>query len=246
MDHINLWSGGYGSGNYGLNPSEPTVSALGDGNWHTIGCLWTASGYTFYVDGVQTYSYQPNALQNLLNGKLVSNGPEYLIFDTAPTGGWCGTMPSAGYGSLTSSTTTMSVDYVRTYQLRPMAWNLGAGGSGTWNAANTNWSFTDGTAGTTFSNGDNLHFSGSNGTVTIASGFTPTVGSLQFDSGNFTVTGGSLTLADNIVSVAAGLTATINSSIGGSFGIDFNGNGTLVLAGNNTYTGLTTVVGGRC
>ena len=135
----------------------------------------------------------------------------------------------------------MSVDYVRSYQLRTMAWNLGAGGSGTWNSTNTNWSFTDGTAGTTFSNGDNLHFSGSNGTVTIASGFTPTAGSLQFDSGNFTVTGGSLTLSDNIVSVAGSLTATIGSSIGGSFGIDFNGNGRLVLAGNNTYTGLTTV-----
>ena len=245
MDHVNLWAGGYGSGSHNHDPNTPpTVSGLGDGSWHTIGLLWTSTGYTFSVDGVTTWSYYPSALDNLLYGKVVSNGPEYLIFDSAPSGGWAGTTLPAGYGSLATSTTTMTVDYVRTYQLRPMAWNLGAGGSGTWNAANTNWSFTDGTAGTTFSNGDNLFFRGTGGTVTIASGFTPTVGSLQFESDNYTVAGGSLTLADNIVSVAGSMTATVSSSIGGSYGINMTGYGRLVLAGNNTYSGLTTVRGG--
>ena len=140
------------------------------------------------------------------NPNDISQSPEWTCFGSGSNdlqgGGWNESPPSGGYGSLTSSTTTMSVAYVRTYQLRPMAWNLGAGGSGTWNSTNTNWSFTDGTTGTTFANGDNLFFNGSNGTVTIASGFTPSVGSLQFDSGNFTVTGGSLTLANNIVNVA--------------------------------------------
>jgi autotransporter-associated beta strand protein len=48
--------------------------------------------------------------------------------------------------------------------------------------------------------------------------------------------------------VAAGLTATINSSISGSSGLNLTGNnnggGRLVLAGNNTYTGLTQVSSG--
>ena len=70
------------------------------------------------------------------------------------------------------------------------------------------------------------------------------MGSLQFESDNYTVAGGSLTLADNIVSVAGSMTATVSSSIGGSYGINMTGYGRLVLAGNNTYSGLTTVRGG--
>ena len=96
MDHINLWAGGYGSSSYDLNPSKPTVSGLGNGNWHTLGCLWTSSGYTFYVDGVQTYSYQPTALQNLLNGKLVSNGPQWLILGAGPAAPGAALHPRTG------------------------------------------------------------------------------------------------------------------------------------------------------
>ena len=125
MDHVNLWAGGYGSGSHDHDPNtQPTVSGLGDGSWHTIGCLWTSSGYTFSVDGVATWSYLPLGWTTCWTAKWLSNGPEYLIFDSAPSGGWAGTTLPAGYGSLATSTTKMTVDYVRTYQLRPMAWNL--------------------------------------------------------------------------------------------------------------------------
>ena len=131
---------------------------------------------------------------------MISHGPEWLLLDTDPCGGWCGTT-LADYGSLETSTTKMQVDYVQVYQTNPLAWNSGAGGSGTWNSGNTNWKLTDGSGSSVaWSDQSDTYFRGADGTVTI-SGVTPTLRSLNFDSGNFTITGGSMTLATNIVNI---------------------------------------------
>jgi fibronectin-binding autotransporter adhesin len=56
-------------------------------------------------------------------------------------------------------------------------------------------------------------------------------------SDSYTFTGGSLLLSSGNVGVALGKTATINSVITGSFGLNKSGAGTLVLGGANTFSG---------
>ena len=105
-------------------------------------------------------------------------------------------------------------------------WNMGYGGNGTWNSSNLNWGPYGG-SGSVWVNGDDAKFYGADGTTTIAPGlspyFVPSVNSLEFVTGNFTITGGSLTMLTNSVSVNYGLSETINSSIGGTAGLTLPG-----------------------
>ncbi len=80
-------------------------------------------------------------------------------------------------------------------------------------------------------------------------GSTITVGSGQVSNGmlfndSYTLTGGSLALANGLVDVVTGKTVTIATSLNsvstyGSLGVLKTGLGTLVLNGSNTYTGTT-------
>ncbi len=126
------------------------------------------------------------------------------------------------------------------------------GGTGTWNAANTNWTGAPGQA----NNNDQWRssvgvFSGTAGTVTI-------VGTQAFDTLQFTSTGyvlnpgagGQLQLAGmsgiGTINTDSGIVATVNTAIvdGSSQSLTKVGGGTLVLTAANTYTGGTTISGG--
>ena len=74
-------------------------------------------------------------------------------------------------------------------------------------------------------------------TVTLA-GLT-SVGGLIFQNQAYTLTGGSLNLAGNSPTVTVNANATIASVVTGTNGITTSGNGTLVLSGPSTYTGVT-------
>lgn len=68
---------------------------------------------------------------------------------------------------------------------------------------------------------------------------------LSFEDGIVTLDGGTLTLANaEGTKVASGLTATINSVVAGNGGFGFDGPGTLILGGANTYSGPTTINAG--
>jgi autotransporter-associated beta strand protein len=234
-NHTNAYRGTWGttstSGQWHYRPTttDMGVTPLED-NWHTYGLLWTPTGYTAWVDGHLAWTET--------NTAAISNSPEYVVFDNAPDNHG----PSVfNFGSLTTSVTKISVDYFRYYQSSPLAWNSGAGGSGTWNSGNTNWTLIDGSGGNVaWPSPSDAYFRGTGGTVTIA-GLTPSVNSLNFEANNYTIAGGSLTLASSGVRVAQGLTATIASSLNGSLGLLLSGNGKLILSGNNTYSGPTTV-----
>jgi autotransporter-associated beta strand protein len=230
----NIGWGGYDNpGAHAVN-YYPTVTTFQD-TWHTYGLLWTPTAYTFYVDGV--------AKNTCTRSDAISKSPEIVYLDGLPGADGA---PAGGFGTVATSVTQAAFDYVRIYQVSPQCWNLGSGGNGTWNASDTNWSFLDsgGTAAWTNNQLSDAYFQGTGGTVTIAGGFTPAVNSLTFQGGNFTITGSSLTLASSGITVAAGLTATIASPINGTLGLLAMGQGTLVLSGNNTYTGRTAVNGG--
>lgn len=124
----------------------------------------------------------------------------------------------------------------------------GVGGAGTWTGASTTWNPQSDGLGTpqTLATGARAVFAGTGGSVTIGAG--AAVDSLiRFDSTSYTLTGGTLALnsVNQRVDVTnAPDTATISAALSGSNGLNKAGAGTLILSGNNTYTGNTTVTAG--
>jgi beta-glucanase (GH16 family) len=84
----------------------PSMPSLQD-NWHTYALLWTAEGYTFYLDGVEQWKTE----------KAVSRRSEFLLLTCEiEDKGWAGNIPAGGYGPRATSKTKMEVDWVRVWQ----------------------------------------------------------------------------------------------------------------------------------
>ena len=125
------------------------------------------------------------------------------------------------------------------------------GGTGTWNATNTNWTGAPGQATINDQWRSSVGvFAGTAGTVTIA-------GAQAFDTLQFSTTGyvlnagagGQLQLAGTgtgTINTDNGVAATINAPIvnGSSQSLTKVGGGTLILTAANTYSGGTTISGG--
>jgi autotransporter-associated beta strand protein len=138
-----------------------------------------------------------------------------------------------------------------------------SGGSGIWDT-NTTKCWTTSSAGDIHKawnsgNGDNAFFAQTGGTVTIPSATTVAVRSLTFTADGYTIAkgdsasrlaltnGGSGGPGANTIEIAdAGHTATIYSTIMANPGVGLTkiGNGTLVLAGANSYSGETAIRAG--
>lgn len=125
------------------------------------------------------------------------------------------------------------------------------GGPGTWSNADASWFATDADGGTNlvWDSTKKAIFGGTGDTVTV-SGTVAAAAGMEFQSTGYTVTGGDAinltgaTPAENIISTATGVTASIATNITGSNGMTKAGAGTLVLTGDKTYTGGTTISGG--
>jgi autotransporter-associated beta strand protein len=126
------------------------------------------------------------------------------------------------------------------------------GGDGVWNddAANTNWTDSAGqinaASAAADSDNGNMIFGSGGGTVDVEGNHQ--FDSLQFISDGYTLNGsGTLELAagnGNEVRVLDGYTATIDTQISGAGALDKTEGGTLVLTGDNTYSGGTNLDGG--
>ncbi len=126
------------------------------------------------------------------------------------------------------------------------------GGAGTWNTTSQNWtnsaSFTD----LTYDPNSSLVFQGTAGTVTVAGTGISVSSGLQFATDGYQVKGGDIKL-NGATSVRVGdgtntgadFTATIASAITGPGSLNKTDLGTLILEGNNSYAGGTTLTAGK-
>jgi autotransporter-associated beta strand protein len=108
----------------------------------------------------------------------------------------------------------------------------GTGGSGTWDSFSSRW--YDGATDAAYTIKRNPVFWGPGGNITVVGA--PPVDSMTFKS-NYTLSGSSIALVRPSVSVDAGVTATINSTLSGGIGITKSGPGTLALSGSNNFSG---------
>lgn len=77
-------------------------------DWHTVGMLWTSSGYEFYLDGTLVWSSTTGVS---LSSEFIRLTSEIRDSD------WAGNIPTGGYGPLGASTNpVMQIDWVRVWQ----------------------------------------------------------------------------------------------------------------------------------
>jgi fibronectin-binding autotransporter adhesin len=128
------------------------------------------------------------------------------------------------------------------------------GGTGTWRVAdNDYWTDASGALNASYSNGAFAVFAGTPGTVTIdnTNGQVQASG-LQFEVDGYHLAGGTLVLSGSTPTIRVGdgttaganMTATIDAVLAGAGTLVKDDLGTLVLTGNNTYAGGTTVQAG--
>jgi fibronectin-binding autotransporter adhesin len=199
----NIHWNGYGS----------SAASAGSGNFsnsggnlasgfHKYGVLWTSGGYTIYVDDGQ---------QKWSTSSGVSGRTEFMILssivDDSDTT-WAGTIPSGGYGSLSSSSTKLAVDYVRYYA--PNNTIFWTGGSSTNWTDSGNWINSR-----TPASGNDVVFSMlSSGNYSTTLGADTTVNSLSiWETSPITINGSTLTINSSIDMGSAYNNLTINSDV---------------------------------
>lgn len=202
-------------------------------------------------------TFQNGALLDLETGVGFGTGT-YRIFNygTSLTGDvskvYFATGP-AGYNLALDTSAVGQVNLVVNYEGLQF-WNGGQttpdgsvhGGAGTWDASTANWTVESGNASATWGGLTAVFGGPSGGTVTITDDLS--VAGLQFATDGYTLAegGGSLaiTASDTELRIDAGLGAIIGVDITGAGGIVKTGEGTIVLSGDNAYTGGTTLAAG--
>lgn len=232
-------------------------------NFHTYG-----SGTSVQVNGDLTLN---GVILNVTDAGGMGPGI-YNVFSYGGTlsesngGITLGSTPAGQTLQLQNLASSKQINLIDTSGLTLDIWNANGqatssqigGGSGIWSVTSQMW--TDANADT-----PNVAiqpqpgfavFGGTAGTVTVddRAGNVSAAG-LQFDVGGYTLTGDTLTLAGSngsapVIRVGDGssagssMIATIDNVLAGNAGLVKSDLGTLVLAGNNTYTGDTTINGG--
>jgi autotransporter-associated beta strand protein len=209
-------------------------------------------GGTFITNSTISLSATVAALPNALAYQWLSNGvPVLAATNAAYTITGATVADSANYelvvtnlyGSATSGVATVTVAAPATLTWDANTSTTGAqDGSGDWAGSLTeNW--WNGTDDVAWSPIDNAIFGiGGTGdyTVTVTDTNAPAVNSLTFNSGNYTLSGDSLTLA-GFAQINANTNATIDLALAGTAGLVKNGSGTLTLNAEQSYNGVTMV-----
>ncbi|MFD1227448.1 autotransporter-associated beta strand repeat-containing protein, partial [Pseudochrobactrum kiredjianiae] len=178
------------------------------------------------------------------DGKLTNNG--FVL----------GTVPGGDISQMILQTNIANqINLVSTSGVSLRFWNGGDaskhgngtinGGNGVWNNADPNWTEITGIISGVWRDDDFAIFTGSPGIVTINnSGGAIRANGMQFSTDGYRLEGDALTLADDvapIIRVDKDVTATIEVELQGTQGVNKTDFGTLILTGENHYTGGTTV-----
>lgn len=144
-------------------------------------------------------------------------------------------------GSLGSNSNYIGIDTVL-FTAPELYWSTG---SGNWNNVDANWSLTSNGARNQVWDGSRAVFDGGfAATVTLTDDVSAT--GLDFQAGSYTIAADSnqtLTLTGAAsVTTDFGVTGTVQATIAGTSGLSKLGEGTLVLTGENTYTGGTSIL----
>jgi autotransporter-associated beta strand protein len=239
-----------GSGNQGTGQNP---------GFHTYGFKWTADSYDFTIDGVSKWTG---------GSAPVSRSTEWMILSSeVDDGSWAGNIPVGGYGNLLTSTTKMTVDYVRYYAPTSTIFWKGTGSAYWTNAANwvSNLTPTSG-SDVTFSylsTANRSNFLGTNITVDSLTVLETTAAFSVNGPHPLTIGAGGvdmISLASDAVfncpviisgaptwTIGNGrkLTVTTNlSGVGGSGVITKAGKGTLVIGASNTIAKTILATGG--
>ena len=133
-------------------------------------------------------------------------------------------------------------------QLSESAFGWNGGAMGLWSDGGSGWSDKLDGGAATWSNAKpvSAHFTNSAvGTQVAVGPGGVTVSDVLVSGGQYSFTGGSITMTNTGWSVAAGASASVASSLSGTGGLTKSGDGVLVLAGSNNYSGPTVVESGR-
>ncbi|KZK98038.1 Extracellular serine protease precursor [Pseudovibrio sp. Ad14] len=125
------------------------------------------------------------------------------------------------------------------------------GGSGTWSAIGTNWTNADGSGSAPHDPDSFLIFQAEADTVTVDSAGVSVSKGMQFATDGYRVSGGDIALTGATAirvgdgtDTGAGYSTIVASNLTGTGSLKKTDLGTLILTGNNTYSGNTTVSGG--
>ncbi|MBR3191690.1 autotransporter-associated beta strand repeat-containing protein, partial [Bosea sp. (in: a-proteobacteria)] len=123
------------------------------------------------------------------------------------------------------------------------------GGAGSWSSFGSNWTDSAGSANAGWGGSVGIFAGSAGGTVSVSG--TVSFDTLQFSTSGYVLSGGTLAIAPasggaGSFNVDNGVVASIGSTIvdGSGTAIVKVGGGTLILSGNNSYTGGTTIAGG--
>ncbi len=220
-----------GSAPEGVGSQLAPLTLLGTGAFSTTGN--TNAGK------VDSYTLSlPSSVQSYFLSQINAGG--LLRFVVTPTLSSTAATFAGSTNATVSSRPTLSFD--ASLNQPSLGWK---GGDGAWNpagtAGDTSWS------GGPWQSDHTAIFNTAGGGNVALSGAVTAVG-MTFDADGYTINGAagtSLTLTGGLVQVTnAGQTATVGAVLAGTAGITKNGAGTLVLAGQNTYSGATTINGG--
>ena len=125
------------------------------------------------------------------------------------------------------------------------------GQSGTWTSTvDGNWSLSSNWLSDVIGTGTDktVTFSAAGGPILVTLDSSREIGSLSFSNADYTIAGPNVLTLDSTtfstLSVAAGRTATISSALAGTPDVEKDGDGTLILSGANSYSGLTSLTAG--
>jgi endo-1,3-1,4-beta-glycanase ExoK len=252
---VNIHWNGYGSS--GQSSGSGNVGSGLSSGFHTHGILWTANSYSVSIDGSQVYNGGSSPVSHSTEWAILSSE----VDDTSTT--WAGLIPAAGYGPLGTSTTKLTVDYVRYYAPTNVLFWTGASSPYWTNSAN--WisnvpptSVNDVTFSSLSGNLNNtlgsdlsikgLVFLNTGNALTISGPNTLSIGSNGIDmvAANHTVTiSAPINVAANQTWLVGpnnpGNTLNINSNISGFVKLTKGSYGTLVLNASNSFTGNLSV-----